>query len=82
MGKRNAEVLGALDGRNGVWSIGAWCMQTGMSHVTFGHLDPPPHFTKIGRLKRITESPRDYLDRVRQLQTGKQNTARAERAIA
>ena len=50
MAKRNAAALEALDGRNGVWSIGAWYLQAGMSHVKFGQLAPQPHAVKLGRL--------------------------------
>ena len=82
MGKRNSQLLEELDGRNGVWSIDAWCLQAGMSHVKLGQLDPQPHFTKLGRLKRITESPREYLERVRQLQRAEQDPKHTESAAA
>ena len=72
MQARNLRILEELDGRNGVWSITAWCGQAGISHVTLGRLDPPPHSVKLGRLRRITESPRQYLERVRSMRQGEQ----------
>lgn len=60
-----------IDGRNGLWSVPAWCAQTGISEPTYYALDPQPHRAKLrgrgrgGRLARITESPREYAERIR-----------------
>jgi hypothetical protein len=66
--KARPDRLAEIDGRNGVWSIPSWCSQFGCSEPYYYALKPQPHQVKIGRLKRITESPRDYAERVR-LQT-------------
>lgn len=64
--KRNAEVRAELDGRNGIWSIEQWCRQFGISDPTFYSLDPKPHSVRVGaRLRRITESPAAYSERLR-----------------
>jgi len=54
-----------IDGRNGLWSIPAWCGQFGITEPTYYALDPQPHRVKLGRVARITESPRDYAERIR-----------------
>jgi hypothetical protein len=63
--KEGNRLLG-IDGSNGVWSVPAWCAQFGCSEPYYYGLEPQPFQVKIGRLKRITESPRDYLERARQ----------------
>ena len=68
MGKPKQKLF-EIDGRNGIWSIPSWCSQAGMSEPTYYKLDPRPHEIRLGdRLKRITESPRDYAERVRKQQ--------------
>jgi hypothetical protein len=79
MGKRSADILESLDGRHGIWSIPQWCTQAGMSHVTLGHLDPQPHHVKVGRrLKRITESPKEYYERRRKMEAERREQRAAE----
>lgn len=54
-----------LDGRNGLWSIPAWCSQFGCSEVFYYSLDPGPRTVRFGkRLVRIVESPAGYAERI------------------
>ena len=57
-----------LDGRHGLWTLGAWCEQLGISLSSYYGLKEKPLAVRIGRLKRITESPTQYLERVQREQ--------------
>jgi hypothetical protein len=78
--KRSQAALAELDGRNGIWSEAHWCFQGGMSHVTFGKLEPKPKLVRVGRLVRITESPAAYFERIRWEQAAAQRNDSREPA--
>lgn len=60
-----------IDGTHGVWSIPEWCEQFGCSAPYFYYsLKPAPRQVRLGRKVRITESPADYVERVRALHEG------------
>jgi hypothetical protein len=65
---KQKQKLFEIDGRNRIWSIPSWCQQFGCSEPSYYALDPKPHQVKINRLVRITESPADYAERMRQAQ--------------
>ncbi|MCC7079474.1 MAG: hypothetical protein IT530_02285 [Burkholderiales bacterium] len=65
---KQGDPLFAIDGRNGVWSIPAWCAQFGCSEPYYYALNPRPREVRLGRKVRLTESPAGYLERVRKLQ--------------
>ena len=65
---RDTDRLFEIDGRHGLWSIPAWCAQYGCSAPYYYKLVIRPREVKIGRLVRVTESPRDYAERARRAQ--------------
>ena len=75
---RARDPLFEIDGRNGVWSIPAWCAQYGCSEPYYYNLKPRPREVRIGRKVRITESPASYLERMRKMQ----ERARRKKAAA
>jgi hypothetical protein len=71
-----ADPLFQIDGRNGVWSIAAWCAQFGCSEPFFHALKPKPREVRIGKRKiRITESPAAFAERMRRAQAKKKRAA-------
>jgi hypothetical protein len=47
-----------------VWDIPEWCGQLGIGRTTFDVLEVKPKSIRIGKLRKIIESPIDYLIRV------------------
>jgi hypothetical protein len=52
------------------WAIPPWCAEAGYSRATLYNLPPhlQPHSVKIRSRRIITESPSEYLARIRALQ--------------
>jgi hypothetical protein len=47
------------------WSIPEWSQSVGIAVPTFHTLKVPPKSLKIGKLRRITESPQQWLARMK-----------------
>lgn len=52
-----------------VWDTRPWCEQFGCGVSTFFTLQPPPLSAKVGKFRKIIESPVDYVRRVAKLQS-------------
>ena len=50
------------------WDIPSWCGEVGVGTSTYHVLPIKPHSVKLGKLRKITESPGDYKRRVAAIQ--------------